>query len=115
MHHSIQKLDDGLTLIELSGRLDVAGSAAVELPVSSACGGARNVIVDMSGVEFLASIGIRLLLSGAKLVKRRGGLLVLVAPHEQVAQTIEMSGLAGVLPMADDMAQAHEMIDGAAA
>ncbi|WP_372006245.1 STAS domain-containing protein [Tistrella mobilis] len=112
MQISVQKSDDAVTRIVLEGRLDVAGSATAELPVSTACGAATNVIVDMTGVAFLASIGIRLLLANAKTVTRRGGRMVLVGVQDQVGQTITMSGLADLLPMVEDEDAARRLIAG---
>jgi anti-sigma B factor antagonist len=112
MQISVHKSDDAVTRIVLEGRLDVAGSATAELPVSTACGAAKNVIVDMTGVAFLASIGIRLLLANAKAVTRRGGRMILVGVQDQVRQTITMSGLADLLPMVDDEDTARRQIAG---
>lgn len=112
MQITVHKSDDAVTRIVLEGRLDVAGSATAELPVSTACGAAKNVIVDMTDVAFLASIGIRLLLANAKAVTRRGGRMILVGVQDQVRQTITMSGLADLLPMVDDEETARRQIAG---
>jgi anti-anti-sigma regulatory factor len=49
--------------VGLVGRLDIAGAEVIALPLATLSGGKTNVIVDMSGVTFVASIGIRDLVS----------------------------------------------------
>jgi anti-anti-sigma factor len=51
----------------------------------------------MAGVTFVASIGLRHLVSAAKAVGRRGGRLVVLNPTPAVAEVITTSGLTGLL------------------
>jgi anti-sigma B factor antagonist len=91
----------GVRLIKLSGRMDIAGTGQIEVPFASlACTDMHNVVVDLTGVEFLASIGIRCLISNAKAQHNRGGKLVLfVGDNEQVARTLETTGIDALIPM----------------
>lgn len=91
----------GVRLIKLSGRMDIAGTGQIEVPFASlACTDTHNVVVDLSGVEFLASIGIRCLISNAKAQHNRGGKLVLfVGDNAQVAKTLETTGIDALIPM----------------
>jgi anti-anti-sigma factor len=98
--------------IVLTGRLDLAGSARIDLPFNAAAGSNRNILVDMSGVTFVASIGIRTLVLGAKTVQRRGGRLLLINPQAEVEQVLEMTGVLDLLPIVRDEAQAMAAIDG---
>jgi anti-anti-sigma factor len=98
--------------VVLTGRLDLAGSAKIDLPFSAAAGSNRNVLVDMSGVTFVASIGIRTLVLGAKTVQRRGGQLLLISPQAEVEQVLEMTGVLDLLPIARDEAEALAAITG---
>ena len=72
--------------VVLNGRLDMAGSAKIDVPFNVAAGANRNIIVDMSAVTFVASIGIRTLVIGAKTVQRRGGW---IAPPKLVGIDID--------------------------
>jgi stage II sporulation protein AA (anti-sigma F factor antagonist) len=53
----------------------------------------------MAGVTFVASIGLRHLVSAAKAVGRRGGRLVVLNPNTAVAEVITTSGLGELLPI----------------
>jgi len=105
MNLTIEELEDGIRCVGLQGRLDLAGSAAIDLKFSSHAASARGlVLVDLSGVEFLASIGIRTFLTAAKAQQRRGGRMVLCNAVPSVAKVIETAGLGSVIPLAADRA-----------
>ncbi|HEY1856595.1 STAS domain-containing protein [Acidocella sp.] len=92
--------------VVLDGRLDIAGSAKIDIPFNVAAGTNRHVIVDMSAVTFIASIGIRTLVIGAKTVQRRGGKLLLLSPQPDVEQVLETIGVTDLLPIVRDEAEA---------
>lgn len=89
----IRDLDNGVTHTILSGRLDVAGAEAIDLPMNVVGGSRRAVIVDLSEVEFIGSMGLRAIVMLAKTVQRRGGRAVLLAPRPEVAEVITTSGI----------------------
>lgn len=92
--------------ITLIGRLDINGAAKIDLAFNAAIGSRRGVVVDMSDVSFLASIGIRILVLGAKQQQRRGGSLVLLNPHPDAEKVLEMTGIIDLLPIMRDEASA---------
>jgi len=96
--------------VALNGRLDIAGSAKIDVPFNVAVGASRNIIVDMSDVTFIASIGIRTLVIGAKTVQRRGGKLLLFSPQADVEQVLETIGVTDLLPIVRDEAEAMAAI-----
>ncbi len=88
--------------IKLTGRLDMAGSARIDLGFNAMAGANRGIVVDLSAVTFLASIGIRTLVMGAKTVQRRGGKLILLNPSPDVRQVLEITGITDLMPIMDD-------------
>jgi anti-anti-sigma factor len=104
--------DRGATVrVVLTGRLDIVGAEVIALPLATLAGAKRNLIVDMSGVSFLASIGIRHLVSAAKAMSRRGGRLVLLSPNELVEVVLVTSGLTNMLPIVRSDSEADAAID----
>jgi anti-anti-sigma factor len=101
---------EGVVAVVLVGRLDVMGAGKIDLPFNVITGSHRGVIVDMAGVDFLASIGIRTLLVGAKTVQRRGGKLVLVAPQPEVVKVLEVTGVLDLLPIAASHDEASSLV-----
>ena len=65
-------LEDGVRKIDISGRFDIEGAGAIDLRFTALTSTAQTfVIVDLAGVEFLASIGIATLVRNAKAVRLR--------------------------------------------
>ena len=100
----------GVVTVVLVGRLDVMGAGKIDLQFNAIAGSRRGVIVDMAGVEFLASMGIRTLLIGAKTMQRRGGSLVLVAPQPEVMKVLEVTGVLDLLPIAASHDEASGLV-----
>ena len=102
------ELDDGLRLIKLSGRLDIIGTGEIETKFTGYCAvNNGRVLVDMSGVDFLASIGIRLLVLNAKSVASRGGRMFILNPTPGVKGVLEISGIPPIIPMYDSLESAR--------
>ena len=58
-----EELDGGVLKVNLEGRMDIAGTDAIAVPLASlAATDNRRVILDLSDVDFLASIGVRAIL-----------------------------------------------------
>ena len=83
--------------VVLNGRLDISGADVVALPLATLSGAKQSLVIDMAGVTFVASIGLRHLVMAAKAVGRRGGSLVLINPNAAVVEIITTSGLTDIL------------------
>ncbi|MGA7328315.1 MAG: hypothetical protein WBX25_28450 [Rhodomicrobium sp.] len=55
-------LDNGITKVLLSGRMDIEGATAVDLRFSVLAGSKKKLLVDLSQVSFMASLGIHALM-----------------------------------------------------
>jgi anti-anti-sigma factor len=95
----VEELANDLTFVKLSGRIDVAGAVAIEMPMNVVGGSRSAVVVDLSEVEFMASLGLRCLVQCAKAVQARRGKLVLLAPSPIVAEVITTSGIDELVPV----------------
>ena len=84
--------------IVMVGRLDVSGAGVVALPLATLSGSKDKLIIDMAGVTFIASIGLRYLTSAARSIRGKGGRLTLRNPAAVVADVIRTSGLMEFLP-----------------
>ena len=85
--------------VTLSGRLDISAAQSIDLPLATLSGSKEGILIDMAGVTFIASIGLRHLVTASKAVQRRGGRLILLNPTVAVAEVIETSGLTAYLPI----------------
>lgn len=107
---AISHSDEGDTLrcITLSGRLDAAGTDEISAEFTRLAGeGKRRIVVDISAVSFLSSLGIRALVSNAKALRQRGSRMVLcVGDNVGVARTLETTGVDTLIAMHRSLAEA---------
>ncbi len=103
---TFQDLDGGVTKIGISGRIDIAGSAEIDMPMSIAGGTRRAVIVDLSGCDFMASLGLRSVVLAGKAIMSKGGKIVLLSPQPIVEEVITTSGVDELIPIFHDEALA---------
>ena len=114
MKITISEFGDIGTRVTLVGKLDIAGAGTVELPLATLAGTRRNLVVDMAGVDFIASIGIRHLVTAAKAVALGSARLVLLDPSPIVTDVVVTAGLDDFLPIVRSEAEARAMLAGAA-
>jgi len=103
---------ENLRTIRISGRLDLMGTdeIATKFAALSTSEG-RRVIVDLTDVSFLASIGIRAIISNAKALQQRGGqMAIYVGSNEPVAKTLQTTGIDMLIPLFEDKASAEEAL-----
>ena len=92
---------DNLRKIVILGRLDIVGTGSVADELEKLAAAPKKcVVVDVSSLKFLASLGIRALLKSAKAVEQRGGGMVLfVGSNSRVVMSLEATGVSDLLPM----------------
>ncbi len=112
MDMQIESLADGVTKVNLAGRLDILGAHQIDLPFNVVAGGHRKVIVDLEQVPFLASMGIRTLLMGAKTLKSKGGCMALLKPTPDVEKVLIGSGIDAYIPILHDLDAAISAVSG---
>jgi anti-anti-sigma factor len=100
-------LEDGIKQIKLVGRLDIQGTKTID-PQFSATTSAEKapVLVDLSEVEFLSSVGMQMLLYNAKALAKQGGVMVLLKPIPMVKEALKIVGFDALIPIYDDFDEA---------
>jgi anti-sigma B factor antagonist len=98
---SYEDLSDTIRRVALTGRLDMVGMEEIDLKFTSITAARPlRVIVDLTGVTFLASIGIRSIISSARALDQKGGKMVLVVgDNATVRATLEATGIGTVVPL----------------
>ena len=108
MNMTVGELGNGALCLALEGRLDTAGVDRVEKSFTAAVTAQdRDAAVDLAGVAFLASMGVRMIIATARAQRARGRKLVLFAPRPLVRQTLEMVALDQIIPVLADRAAAE--------
>ena len=90
--------------------MDIEGAHAIDTRFSVISGSRKKVIVDLSAVSFMASIGIRTLVMGAKAITNKGGKIALLSPQPGVEKVLETTGIDTIIPIAKDIAAAAAIV-----
>ena len=96
---SIQEEAEGdILILRMSGRLDAVSSPTAERKVFDYVNhGQHKLLLDFSGIDYLSSAGMRMLLSVTKKLKTLSGKLVLCSVTINVMDILKMSGFDHVL------------------
>ncbi len=99
MRVDIERAENGITIVSLAGRLDLEGARDLESTYTFETTTRRAlIVVNLAAVSFLASIGIRTLLTSARAQGQRGGKLVLAGADPLVRKVIETAGVDQLIP-----------------
>jgi len=106
MDIAIEDLDGGVKHVKLNGAIDIEGANTLTVPLAALAGKHDRIIVDMSGVDYIASVGIGILISNAQAVERRKGHFVIASPGGLAGDVLRTMKLDMVIPI-------HETLDDA--
>ena len=111
MQLRLEEMTEGVLNVSLMGRLDTPGVDAVETRLTAHLvpRGARAMI-DLSQVTFIGSGGIRMFITIARALSRRGGKLVLYGAQPLVAQVLATTSLNEIVPVRSDASAAATVV-----
>jgi len=96
------------TLVAVTGECDLhTGRQLRDVLTSEVSRGAGRLILDISGLSFMDSTGMQVLLSARNVLSVRGGTLALVSPQPVVARILELTGADQVIPVYDTLQDAQ--------
>ena len=84
------------TVIEITGRLDTITAPALDKTINEDMGDTKNLVLDVKGMEYISSAGLRVLLSAQKKMQKIGSMKV-TNVCEEVMEVFEMTGFADIL------------------
>ena len=109
----IELVDAGpdFTNIALSGRvtLDEIGDLDHEFTRQTVVR-RKPVLVDLSKVDFMASIGLRILITAAKALSKHNAKMVLYKPQPEVEKVLKTSGFDNIMPIEHDFEKAVQLL-----
>ncbi len=98
---------EGVTVVTLVGRLDELATTDVEVAFAAlAEAGPERVVVDMEGVEYISSSGLRVLLMLLRAMEKKGGQLTLCSLSPFVAEVFDVSNFARLFDVRPDLRDA---------
>ena len=84
------------TTIEVAGRLDTTSAPMLDKTINEDIKNVTNLILDIKGVSYISSAGLRVLLSAQKKMQKIGSMKVKNVCQE-VMEVFEMTGFADIL------------------
>ena len=84
------------TTIEIVGRLDTITAPALDKTINEDIGDTKNLVLDVKGMEYISSAGLRVLLSAQKKMQKIGSMKV-TGVCAEVMEVFEMTGFADIL------------------
>lgn len=90
-----EKKDSALSMA-IEGRIDTTTAPQMEAELRSDIDGVTELYLDFTGVEYISSAGLRVLLSAQKLMSRQGK-MVLSHVNESVMEVFEVTGFSDIL------------------
>ncbi|HRU07719.1 MAG TPA: STAS domain-containing protein [Candidatus Brocadiia bacterium] len=90
----VELAKDDIQVLCLKGKLDSMAVPAVEKAIQDALQrSSLRVLLDLSGVDFISSAGLRVVLASARQLAKRSGVLACCAATPAVARVFELAGL----------------------
>lgn len=94
---NIVKTFEGTALtIALEGRLDTSTAPRLEAELKTSLNDVTDLTMDFSGLEYLSSAGLRVLLAAQKVMNRQGR-MVLRNVNETIMEVFEVTGFIDIL------------------
>ena len=84
------------TIIEIAGRLDTITTPALDKTINEDIDDTKNLVIDVKGMEYISSAGLRVLLAAQKKMQKIGSMKV-TGVCEAVMEVFEITGFADIL------------------
>jgi anti-sigma B factor antagonist len=100
MDVSVEHDEAGPVVMRVTGEVDVVTAAPLRQELALHMGSHQpDLIVDVSGVTFMDSTGLGVLVRAVRQVRERGGRIELVSDEDPVMNLLRLTALADVLPV----------------
>ena len=99
-----QKEVDGITCIAMNGRLDGQSASDAEAVVDEILkSGKQRLLFDFSDLQYISSVGLRVVLTAVKELRLKGGKVILCCLSDHVKEVFVVSGFAAIIPISDTL------------
>ncbi|MBA7487330.1 putative anti-sigma factor antagonist BtrV [subsurface metagenome] len=102
-----RKEEKGIHIFSLDGRFDAHSAGDVEKELNLTMSkGARKLLLDMDGVEYISSAGLRVLLAVAKKLKKEEGEIKICCLKPYVKEVFDIAGFTQIFKIYDTTEEA---------
>ena len=89
-----KRLENGKLTLKVDGRLDT--NTSPELEAELKLDGVTEMVFDFSGLEYIASAGLRVLIMAQKAMSSCGGKMLVANPNETVRGVFDITGMSSI-------------------
>ncbi|HAJ66161.1 MAG: STAS domain-containing protein [Oscillospiraceae bacterium] len=91
-----KKTENGALTVALEGRLDTTSAPQLEGELKGALDGVTSLVLDLEGLEYISSAGLRVLLSAQKLMNKQGEMTI-THVNDVIMEIFDVTGFTDIL------------------
>ena len=89
-------VENGKVIFALDGRLDTITAPELENELKASLNGVNELTLDLAGLEYISSAGLRVLLSTQKIMNKQGRMIIRNV-SETIMEIFEVTGFSDIL------------------
>lgn len=91
-----KKMENGNVTLTVSGRLDTTTAPELEKTVDGVLDGTKELVFDMTGLEYISSAGLRVILKAQKAMNAQGS-MKLTGVNDSIMEVFDITGFLDIL------------------
>ena len=103
--------EDGYQLIEVHGEIDASSSIELDDALKNAAESASQILIDLSGLEYISSAGLGVFISYLEELKKNEVKLVIFGLNDKVLEVFEILGLQHLMNIKDNKQNAFNFLN----
>ena len=112
MHSVYTEQRDGVSILNLGGRIDASNSGQVHERIMDEIEEGRNaIVIDFSEVSYISSAGLRILVHASKTLMRNSGAFSICSVNKNIEKIFQISGLTGLFDIRSDVQASIDAIN----
>ena len=96
MLNIVKNAEDTKLTVALEGRLDTTTAPQLEEQLKGSLDGVKELVFDMSNLEYISSAGLRVILSSQKIMNKQGSMIIKNV-SEEIMEIFEVTGFVDIL------------------
>ncbi|MGN0180458.1 MAG: STAS domain-containing protein [Monoglobaceae bacterium] len=91
-----KKAENGNVTLKIEGRLDTTTAPELERALDEVLEGAKELVFDMNGLEYISSAGLRVILKAQKVMNTQGS-MKLTGVNDSIMEVFDITGFLDIL------------------
>lgn len=91
-----KKIENGNVTLTITGRLDTTTAPELEKTLDSVLDGTKELVFDMTGLEYISSAGLRVILKAQKAMNAQGS-MKLTGVNDSIMEVFDITGFLDIL------------------